>query len=190
LYYKLTSENPGYKNQHLGKAGSDKYRDWKARIERREAIAQLEQQLSMLKALIDRQTLYLSVHKQEGESIDRSTINLLPSVALLLGEKAMSIESVTGRSTVPAIAPNWEHPTPPTGLIFDDGEPLKSPRHRVAMNVLIRSVQQALRDRSDFYAGGNMFVYYSRTQAMNRDFGDLISLSFSMLMARVNGRGG
>ncbi len=55
LYYKLSSKNPEYKNQHLGKAGSEKYRDWRARIQRREAIAELEQQLSMLQALIDRQ---------------------------------------------------------------------------------------------------------------------------------------
>jgi hypothetical protein len=55
LYYKLSSKNPDYKNQHLGKAGSEKHRDWKARIGRREAIAELEQQLSMLRALIERQ---------------------------------------------------------------------------------------------------------------------------------------
>jgi hypothetical protein len=55
IYYKLSSKNPEYKNQHLGKAGSEKYRDWRARIQRREAIAELEQQLSMLQALIDRQ---------------------------------------------------------------------------------------------------------------------------------------
>jgi protein subunit release factor B len=55
LYYKLSSKNPEYKNQHLGKAGSEKYRDWRARIQRWEASAELEQQLSMLQALIDRQ---------------------------------------------------------------------------------------------------------------------------------------
>jgi hypothetical protein len=55
VYYKLSSKNPDFKNQHLGKAGSEKYRDWRARIQRREAIAELEQQLSMLQALIDRQ---------------------------------------------------------------------------------------------------------------------------------------
>lgn len=55
LYYKLSSKNPEYKNQHLGKAGSEKYRDWRARIQRREAIAELEQQLSLLQALLDRQ---------------------------------------------------------------------------------------------------------------------------------------
>lgn len=55
IYYKLSSKNPDIKNLHLGKAGSEKYRDWRARIQRREAISELEQQLSMLQALIDRQ---------------------------------------------------------------------------------------------------------------------------------------
>lgn len=55
LYYKLSSKNPDYKNQHLGKVESEKHRDWRARIQRREAISELEQQLSMLQTLIDRQ---------------------------------------------------------------------------------------------------------------------------------------
>jgi Uma2 family endonuclease len=66
--------------------------------------------------------------------------------------------------------PQWEAPVPPNNLIFDDGEPLESNRHRIAMNVLIDSTLSALSGRSDFFAGGNMFVYYSRNQAMNRDF--------------------
>lgn len=57
VYYKLSSKNPEYKNQHLGKAGSEKYRDWRARIKRREAITELEQQLAMLQELIDRQSI-------------------------------------------------------------------------------------------------------------------------------------
>lgn len=65
---------------------------------------------------------------------------------------------------------DWELHQPPTDLIFDDGEPLESNRHRIAMNVLIRSLQQAWSDRNDFFTGGNMFVYYSSTQARNRDF--------------------
>jgi hypothetical protein len=40
----------------LGKVGSEKYHDWRARLERREAITELEQQLSLLQVLIDRQT--------------------------------------------------------------------------------------------------------------------------------------
>ena len=43
---------------------------------------------------------------------------------------------------------DWEPPMPSTDLIFDDGEPLKTNRHRIAMNTLIRSLQQAWRDRN------------------------------------------
>lgn len=64
----------------------------------------------------------------------------------------------------------WEPPMPPTDLIFDDGVPLESNRHRIAMNLLIRSMLVALADRNDYFVGGNMFVYYSSTQAKNRDF--------------------
>ncbi|MEN9221957.1 MAG: Uma2 family endonuclease [Thermostichus sp. BF3_bins_97] len=64
----------------------------------------------------------------------------------------------------------WEAHQPPTNLIFDDGVPLESNRHRIAMNVLIRSLPQGMGDRTDYFAGGNMFVYYSQNQAMNRDF--------------------
>lgn len=63
-----------------------------------------------------------------------------------------------------------EEHKPPTDLIFDDGEPLETKRHRIAMNVLIRSLEHAWNDRNDFFTGGNMFVYYSRIQARNRDF--------------------
>jgi hypothetical protein len=55
IYYKLSSKNPEYKNQHLGKAGSKKHRDWTARIQQRESVTELEQQLAMLQALVDRQ---------------------------------------------------------------------------------------------------------------------------------------
>ncbi|NER36108.1 MAG: Uma2 family endonuclease [Oscillatoria sp. SIO1A7] len=71
---------------------------------------------------------------------------------------------------VAAAPPEWEPPMPPVDLIFDDGEPLESPQHRIAMNALIRLLLQALADRKDFFVGGNMFVYYSSTQARNRDF--------------------
>lgn len=80
----------------------------------------------------------------------------------------MSIEITSDPALLPIA--NWESPEPPTDLIFDDGEPLASNRHRIAMNALIRSMPQGLRDRPNFFTGGNMFVYYSRNQAMNRDF--------------------
>ena len=69
-----------------------------------------------------------------------------------------------------ASVPEWEPPLPPEDLIFDDGEPLESNRHRIAMNVLIQTLQQAWSHRNDYFAGGNMFIYYSSTQARNRDF--------------------
>ncbi|MBW4622644.1 MAG: Uma2 family endonuclease [Cyanosarcina radialis HA8281-LM2] len=65
---------------------------------------------------------------------------------------------------------DWQPPMPPTDLIFDDGEPLESNRHRVAMNLLIRSLKHDWAQRQDFFVGGNMFVYYSSKQARNRDF--------------------
>ena len=64
----------------------------------------------------------------------------------------------------------WEPEVPPVDLIFDDGEPLESNRHRIGINVLIRSLNQALASRNDFFAGGNMFVYYSTQQTKNKDF--------------------
>ena len=65
---------------------------------------------------------------------------------------------------------DWEPPMPPTDLIFDDGEPLESNRHRIAMNTLIRSLQQAWTERNDFFTGGNMFIYYNSAQVRNKDF--------------------
>ena len=83
------------------------------------------------------------------------------------GKLAMTPEAVVEQLTA---TPEWEAPSPPTDLIFDDGVPLESNRHRIAMNVLIRSTQQALLGQPNTFVGGNMFVYYSRNQAMNRDF--------------------
>ncbi len=64
----------------------------------------------------------------------------------------------------------WVPELPPTDLVFDDGVPLESNRHRLAMNLLIELVYAALKPREDFYASGNMFVYYSLAQIKNRDF--------------------
>lgn len=82
----------------------------------------------------------------------------------------MSTETTKEQQSQTSVVLDWEPPMPPTDLIFDDGEPLESNRHRIAMSTLIRSLQQAWANRNDFYTGGNMFVYYSSTQAKNRDF--------------------
>jgi Uma2 family endonuclease len=64
----------------------------------------------------------------------------------------------------------FETHKPPTDLIFDDGVPMESNRHRIAMNVLIRSLQQGFAERNNFFVGGNMFIYYSAEQVRNRDY--------------------
>jgi len=62
-------------------------------------------------------------------------------------------------------------PEPPQiQLPAEDGEPLESPWHRAQINFLIESVQQHWKDRTDFFAGGNMLLYYSARQARQRDY--------------------
>lgn len=60
----------------------------------------------------------------------------------------------------------------PTGadLPYDDGEPMESPWHRDNMMLLLDSINTHWRDRTDFYAGGNMFVYFSTERVFGRDF--------------------
>ncbi len=53
---------------------------------------------------------------------------------------------------------------PPTDLPYDDGEPLETPWHRSAMNLLIDSIACHFREREDFFVGGNMFLYYRQEQ--------------------------
>ncbi len=63
-------------------------------------------------------------------------------------------------------------PLPPRGdlLPSSDGVPMETERHRDQMNLLIHSLAHHWRDRDDFYVGGNMFVYFSETQARRNDF--------------------
>jgi len=54
---------------------------------------------------------------------------------------------------------------PKVELITDDGEPMESAWHRSQMNLLIEVIRYHWRDRTDYYVGGNMFIYYSLEQA-------------------------
>jgi len=42
--------------------------------------------------------------------------------------------------------------------------------HRANVNLLIESILYHFHSRTDFYVGGNMFIYFSHQQAMSRDF--------------------
>jgi len=47
---------------------------------------------------------------------------------------------------------------------------METERHRRQMNLLIESLDYALRDRDDVFIGGNMFVYFSELQVKKNDF--------------------
>jgi Uma2 family endonuclease len=81
----------------------------------------------------------------------------------------MPVESI-GQQIDREVQLFYEQHKPPTDLIFDDGAEMESNRHRIGMNVLIRSLQQGLAHRSDFFVGGNMCIYFSAEQVRNRDF--------------------
>jgi Uma2 family endonuclease len=55
----------------------------------------------------------------------------------------------------------------PFELIYSDGEPLETKWHVLQMTLLLELIRLAMVEhgRSDFYVGGDMFVYYSRQQA-------------------------
>jgi Uma2 family endonuclease len=62
--------------------------------------------------------------------------------------------------TMPPVQP------PPTSaeLPSEDGEPLETSWHRSEINLLIESLRVHWQGRTDFYTGGNMFVYFSLEQ--------------------------
>lgn len=46
-------------------------------------------------------------------------------------------------------------------LVEDDGEPLGTPWHRSQIGLFIESLAWHWRRRTDFFVGGNIFIYYS-----------------------------
>ncbi len=57
----------------------------------------------------------------------------------------------------------------PFELVYEDEDLLESPWHYAQMDLLLDGIRQAMaeRGRTDFYSGGNMFVYYSMEQAQD-----------------------
>jgi Uma2 family endonuclease len=83
--------------------------------------------------------------------------------------------STTGSPTNPTAPPSPALPPPfdalaALPLVETDGVPLETPWHRTAINLLIEVILLLLRNRTDFYVGGNMFLYYSAQQVRNREF--------------------
>lgn len=55
-------------------------------------------------------------------------------------------------------------------LPAEDGIPTETNWHRLAMNLLIESIHAHWRDRNDYFAGGNMFVYFSMDQVRRKHY--------------------
>jgi Uma2 family endonuclease len=68
------------------------------------------------------------------------------------------------------INPGFRPPPRGEDLPHSDGEPMETQRHVEQMLLLIRTLKDAWRDRSDVYVGGNMFIYFSELQAKRNDF--------------------
>jgi Uma2 family endonuclease len=61
-------------------------------------------------------------------------------------------------------------PYPPIELVSEDNQNMDSEWHFMAITVLLDSIRLHLAKRTDYYAGGNMFIYFNEQQARDRDF--------------------
>lgn len=74
---------------------------------------------------------------------------------------------------ISAVAPGLEGVEwPPTEdeLPCDDGIPMETQRHVLQLQLLMDPLLLYWADRQDVFVGGNMFVYFSLDQVLNRDF--------------------
>lgn len=65
---------------------------------------------------------------------------------------------------------NVEELLPKVELIETDGQNMDSDWHRLNIELLLASIRFHFRERNDYYAAGNSFIYYSQKQVRNRDF--------------------
>jgi len=72
-------------------------------------------------------------------------------------------------ATLPDTFP-FRSPPRAEDLPWSDGEPRESDRHVKQMTLLIESLRMEWIDRKDVFIGGNMFVYFSESQAKKNDF--------------------
>ena len=70
------------------------------------------------------------------------------------------------------ISPTFAQSRLPTEdeLPHSDGIPMETGRHRIQMELLIRSLSAWATAQGDVYAGGNQFLYFSPKQIKNQDF--------------------
>jgi Uma2 family endonuclease len=78
----------------------------------------------------------------------------------------MSIPS----TLLPVFEPAYLPTPPPKDLPYEDGVPLESSWHLFQINLLLEVVNCRFDALDDFYAGGNMFIYFNLDQLKNQDF--------------------
>ncbi|GAB4478389.1 MAG: Uma2 family endonuclease [Elainellaceae cyanobacterium] len=78
-------------------------------------------------------------------------------------------QSAANPEDLTALADELEISLPPTEL-WSDEPPLESDFHRDQIDLLIRLLKRYWADRTDFYATGNLTIYYSEDKITTRDF--------------------
>ncbi|MEH2284239.1 MAG: Uma2 family endonuclease [Nostoc sp.] len=73
-------------------------------------------------------------------------------------------------ATTPSVKDVTESIIFPPGDIYSDEPPLESDLHREQIDLLIRLIKWWWRDRQDFYATGNLTIYFSPNQKKSEEF--------------------
>src|SRR3954463_871602 len=102
---------------------------------------------------------YPVVQEKDGEAYLPFPLPTMRNKILLRNHSAT--EHAMSQPAAAALAPL------PFELVYDDGEPLETEWHTYELPLLRELIEQAMAEqgRTDFYAGMNMFVYYSVEQA-------------------------
>jgi Uma2 family endonuclease len=61
-------------------------------------------------------------------------------------------------------------PVPPLGEWWSDEPPMETVQHLMSMITLISTLRWLWRDRTDYFVGGNLTVYYSQLHRKSEDF--------------------
>ncbi len=72
-----------------------------------------------------------------------------------------------------SVAQDFETPQDvifPPGDVYSNEPPLETDLHRLQMTLLIQCLEWLWRNRNDFYASGNITIYYSPRQRKSEDF--------------------
>ncbi|MCS6773622.1 MAG: Uma2 family endonuclease [Thermoflexales bacterium] len=83
----------------------------------------------------------------------------------------MALRAATARTDAPARFPEPKRQAPTAlKLPEEDGVPLESPWHRLQINLLDECIHSLWSNRTNFFVGGNMFLYFSPDQDKTADY--------------------